>query len=69
MEIKARVPGTIEEILVKEGDTIAVGTPVVKLEAMKMLQEVRSPIAGEVTEISVEQGARVKAGAVLVVVE
>lgn len=69
MDIKARVPGAVEEILVKEGDQVKAADIVIRLEAMKMIQQVPSPVAGEVTEILVEKGERVKAGAVLMRVE
>jgi biotin carboxyl carrier protein len=39
------------------------------VEAMKMENEVRSPISGEVKEIRVKAGDAVEAGAVLLVVE
>jgi propionyl-CoA carboxylase alpha chain len=39
------------------------------LEAMKMQHTVTAPTAGVVTEIDVEAGAQVAAGAVLAVVE
>jgi biotin carboxyl carrier protein len=39
------------------------------VEAMKMENEVRSPIAGAVKEIRVKPGDTVEGGAVLIVVE
>lgn len=69
MEIKSRVPGTIEEIMVKEGDAVAVKDILVKLEAMKMMQPVLAPAAGTVEEILVEEGERVKSGQVIMRIE
>ncbi|MCD8010655.1 MAG: biotin/lipoyl-binding protein [Lachnospiraceae bacterium] len=69
MEIKSRVPGVIEEVLVEEGDQVEEKTVVAKLEAMKMVQKVLTPVSGEVTEVCVEKGARVKPGQVLMVIE
>lgn len=69
MEIKARVPGVVEEINVKEGDTVAKKDVVMKLEAMKMATPVLAPMDGEVTEICVEKGDHVKGGQVLMVIE
>ena len=36
MEIKTRVPGVVEEVLVKEGDQVSAKDVIVKIEAMKM---------------------------------
>lgn len=69
MEIKSRVPGTMEEIGVKEGDRVEVKDVLAKLEAMKMMQPVLSPVAGTVEEILVEEGERVKSGQVIMRIE
>lgn len=69
MEIRARVPGAVESILVKEGDHVEVKDVLVKLEAMKMVQSVLTPKAGEVSEILVEEGDRVKSGQVIMTIE
>ncbi len=45
------------------------GQGLVIVEAMKMENEVRSPIAGEVKEIKVKPGDTVEGGAVLLIVE
>lgn len=69
MEIKTRVPGVVEEIMVKEGDQVSAKDVLVKIEAMKMEQSILTPIDGEVTEVRVEKGDHIKAGQVLVVIE
>ncbi len=69
MEIKARVPGMVEALKVKVGDEVKKMDVLLVLEAMKMQQNIPSPVDGEVTEINVEEGDRVKAGQVLLVVE
>lgn len=69
MEIKARVPGTIESILVKEGDQVKVKDVLAKLEAMKMMQPLLAPVSGTVEEILVEEGERVKSGQVIMTIE
>ena len=69
MEIKARVPGVVETINVKEGDTVSKKDVVMKLEAMKMVTPVLSPADGEVTEVCVEKGEHVKGGQVLMIIE
>lgn len=69
MEIKTRVPGLVEEVMVKEGDQVSEKDVIVKIEAMKMQQSILTPVSGEVMEIRVEKGDHVKAGQVLAVVE
>lgn len=69
MEIKARVPGVIQELLVEVGSHVNAKDVVLKMEAMKMIQSVLSPVSGEVVEINVEQDERVRAGTVLMVIE
>jgi biotin carboxyl carrier protein len=63
------MPGKVIAVLVSEGDTVEKGQGLVIVEAMKMENEVRSPIAGAVKEIKVKPGETVEGGAVLVVVE
>jgi acetyl-CoA/propionyl-CoA carboxylase biotin carboxyl carrier protein len=51
------------------GDTVAEGQGVVVVEAMKMENEIPSPIDGVITELPVEVGDTVENGATLFVVE
>ncbi len=67
--VRALMPGRITSILVKEGETVEAGTPLLILEAMKMQNEIASPIAGRVKSVQVQEGATVKKDSVLVVVE
>lgn len=69
MEIKARVPGTVVDVKVSEGDSVEVKDVILVMEAMKMEQPIMTPVAGEVVELRVEKGARVKSGEVLAVIE
>lgn len=69
MEIKARMPGKVEELKVKVGDAVKKGDVVAIMEAMKMKTPMPSPVDGTVKEIKVEVGGRVNAGAVIVVIE
>lgn len=66
--VKAPLPGTINAINVKVGDTIAVGDVVVVLEAMKMQNNIESEYAGTVTAINVTQGDSVMEGTVLLMI-
>ena len=69
MELKARIPGMIVALNVKEGDSVKVKTVVAVLEAMKMEQPIASPVEGVVKEIKVAVKDKVKAGQVLMVIE
>lgn len=59
------MPGRITSILVKPGEEVSVGTPLVILEAMKMQNEIVSHKAGHVTSIKVQEGDTVKKDDVL----
>ena len=54
--------GTVLEVKVAEGDTVAVGQVVCIVEAMKMENEVTSPWGGTVTEVAVSAGVPVTTG-------
>lgn len=68
-QIKAKAPGIVKELKVKVGDTIAAGTVVVVMEAMKMAMPLPSPTAGMVKAIHFEAGARVNPGALIMEIE
>ncbi len=57
--------GTIAEWLVKKGDKIEKGDPVVELETDKVNVEVNSDFAGVITEIVSEEGEDVEVGDVI----
>lgn len=62
----APIPGLIAEVMVKEGDTVVYGQHLVTLEAMKMLNPLRSSRAGTVKKVYVAQGQVVKSREALV---
>lgn len=66
--VKAPLPGTINAINVKVGDTVAVGDVVVILEAMKMQNNIEAENAGTVTSILVNPGDSVMEGAVMLTI-
>jgi len=66
--IHAPIPGVVTALCVKVGDKIEAGAVVLKLEAMKMENDINSAIAGEVKEITVSEGSEVKDGQLLAVV-
>jgi biotin carboxyl carrier protein len=67
--VKSPMPGRVVKVLVRAGDRITAGQPVVVVEAMKMENELRAPRAGTVKEIRCAEGAAVESGQDLVVVE
>ncbi len=67
--IAAPMPGKIVKVLVKPGERVTARQGLVIVEAMKMENELRSPKAGTISEVRVQEGASVEAGAILVIVE
>jgi biotin carboxyl carrier protein len=67
--VKSPMPGRVVKVLVRAGERIGAGHPVVVVEAMKMENELRAPRAGTVREIRCAEGAAVEAGQDLVVLE
>jgi 3-methylcrotonyl-CoA carboxylase alpha subunit len=65
-ELVARLPGTVVAVHVAVGETVAAGTPLLVLEAMKMEHAVLAPRAGVVTRLHFAKGDRVPEGAMLV---
>ena len=66
--IKAPLPGTITELMVKEGDTVKAGDTVIILEAMKMQNNIESEYSGTVTSVLVNRGDTVMEGSVLLTI-
>ena len=63
--LKAPIPGLIVRYLVSVGDHVTSGQPIVILEAMKMENEIRAPLAGRVEAIHVLAGETVARGTLL----
>ncbi|HKX83269.1 MAG TPA: biotin/lipoyl-containing protein, partial [Pyrinomonadaceae bacterium] len=68
-EIKTAMPGKVVRILTAPGTPVEKGDGVIVVEAMKMQNELKSPKAGTVKEIRVEEGTTVSAGDVLATIE
>lgn len=66
--IKAKAPGVIVEVNVKPGDAVTKGQKVIVMEAMKMKMSLMPKEDGVVESVSVEAGARVNPGEVLVTI-
>jgi biotin carboxyl carrier protein len=67
--VAAEMPGKVVKVNVAAGAEVAEGEGVIILEAMKMENEIPSPIDGIVKELAVSEGQTVEAGDVLFVVE
>ena len=64
-EITAPMPGSMFNILVKEGQAVKKGDVVAILEAMKMENEIVAPVDGQVSAIHVEKGQNVNLGDII----
>ena len=67
--VTTSMPGNIVDVLVKEGDEVQAGDPVLIIEAMKMETEVKATTAGKVSGVFIAKGDRVVPGEVLVEIE
>ncbi len=67
--VRAPMPGKIVKILVKAGDKVEAGDPVVTLEAMKMENELCAPTKGTVKSVAVQKGDSVDSGQLLVAID
>ncbi|MDP6461438.1 MAG: biotin/lipoyl-containing protein [Gemmatimonadota bacterium] len=69
LDVLAPMPGVVVEVLVKPGETVTTGQPVLVLEAMKMQNELTSESDGVVDVVHVAAGDTVESGAVLVSIQ
>ena len=67
--ITAQMPGVILKVNVKPGDEVTAGTPLCVLVAMKMENEIRSPIDGVVKEVYITAGDKMAVNDKMLVVE
>jgi 3-methylcrotonyl-CoA carboxylase alpha subunit len=63
------MPGRVVRVLVKPGDQIAAGQPLVVIEAMKMENALRAGRSGVVADVRIAEGSLVEAQTVMVVLE
>ncbi len=67
--VTTSMPGTVVDIMVKAGDRLKAGDPVLVIEAMKMENEVPAPVAGTVKAVNVTKGDSVNPDEALVEIE
>lgn len=63
---KAPMPGTAIAVMIKEGDAVVEGQPLVIIESMKMQTEITASRAGVVDKVSVRVGDTFSLGTALV---
>ena len=66
LELQAPMPGMVLQVLVKEGDTLCKGDPMLVLEAMKMENVLKAPADVAVKSVEVTEGTAVEKNQVLV---
>jgi 3-methylcrotonyl-CoA carboxylase alpha subunit len=64
--MSAPMPGVVLKILVKVGDDVAKGAPLLILEAMKMEHQITSPRDGTIASVNCKEGEMVRPGLDLV---
>ena len=67
--VDSSVAGSVWQLLVKEGDVVEIGQPLLLLESMKMEIAVFAPQAGRVKKQLLREGARVSAGQSVLILE
>jgi geranyl-CoA carboxylase alpha subunit len=68
-KVRAAMNGRVVAVLVKPGERVSAGQPVMTLEAMKMQHVHTAPIAGTIAAIDVAEGEQVTTGKVVVEIE
>ncbi len=68
-KVRAAMNGRVVAVLVKAGDKVAAGQPVMMLEAMKMEHVHTAGVAGTVSSIDVAEGEQVTTGKIVVEIE
>lgn len=64
--INAQMPGRVVRVMAKVGDVVTKGQPLLVVEAMKMENEIKTPVDGNVAEVLVVEGQAVETGSKLV---
>jgi biotin carboxyl carrier protein len=63
--VKSPMPGRIVKVLVKKGDHVESGQPLLVMEAMKMENEIKAKAAGIIADVHVSPGMTVESNAKL----
>jgi geranyl-CoA carboxylase alpha subunit len=68
-KVRAAMNGRVAAVLVKHGERVEAGQPVMTLEAMKMEHVHTAPISGTIAAIDVAEGEQVTTGKIVVEIE
>jgi pyruvate carboxylase len=63
------IPGTIREVLVKEGDVVNTSDKLLVLEAMKMMNTIHAPVEGKIKSLHVSVGDCIPKGTLMIEIE
>ncbi|MDQ3186985.1 MAG: urea carboxylase [Pseudomonadota bacterium] len=67
--VSAHVTGTVWKLLVKEGQRVKMGSPLVVVESMKMEFAVEASVSGTIWQLFCKEGGQVSAGQMLLVIQ
>ncbi|WP_455206324.1 sodium-extruding oxaloacetate decarboxylase subunit alpha [Kaarinaea lacus] len=67
--VTTTMPGSVVDVLVKEGDNVKAGDPILVTEAMKMETEIPAPIDGSISKIHVTKGDSVNPDEILIEID
>jgi geranyl-CoA carboxylase alpha subunit len=67
--IRAAMNGRVVAVLVKQGERVTAGQPVITLEAMKMEHVHSAPISGTISAVEVTEGEQVTTGRIVAEIE
>ena len=65
-KVQCVIPGVIQKVYVRPGQSVRKGEPLCILEAMKMQNDIVSPFDGRVKTVNIEPGRMVTKGELLV---
>jgi len=68
-KVRAAMNGRVVAVLVKQGERVEAGQPVMTLEAMKMEHVHTAPVSGMISAIDVAEGEQVTTGKIVVEIE
>jgi geranyl-CoA carboxylase alpha subunit len=68
-KIRAAMNGRVVAVLVKQGERVTAGQPVITLEAMKMEHVHSAPISGKISTVNVTEGEQLTTGKIVVEIE
>lgn len=68
-ELVSFIPGTIKQVLVKDGDVVKAKQPLIVLEAMKMMNTIYAPFDARIRSVHVKTGERLPKGSLMLVFE